>query len=142
MKYDYSLVDDEDSFVYVPEGVHSCRIAEVRQGLSRCGSERWSVRLEVLDGEHAGRTAAWDSLTWSERGVPRVKQVLAHLGFDVTGVLEIEPKDLVGQQADVQTTLTRWEDPVSGRRQERMSVPFSGWASLGAGRPLDPVGSQ
>ena len=47
-------------------------IEEVRPGATREGSPRWACRLEVAEGEYAGRTAAWDSLVFSERGLPRV----------------------------------------------------------------------
>src|SRR5258707_1472966 len=96
MRFDFSSVDDVESYINVPEGMHNCRVAEVREGRSRDGSVRWSYCLEVIDGEWAGRTAAWDSLTWSERGIYRVKKVLAPLGLDVKGVVEIESNDLVG----------------------------------------------
>ena len=127
MRYDFSDVDDKQSFATVPPGVYLCRVAEVREGHSRDGSERWSLRLEVATGDLAGRTAAWDSLTWSERGVVRVKRVLEALGFDVTGELEVEPASLKDLRARVQLVLEDWEDPVTGKRQERLTVPFLGW---------------
>jgi hypothetical protein len=123
-------VDDVDSYVFVPEGEHNCRVADVREGTSRDGSVRWSLRLEVLDGEWAGRTAAWDSLTWSERGVYRVKKVLEALGLDVKGELEIEPADLLNLQARVRVIPEEREDPVTGRKQVRMRVPYLGYAPL------------
>jgi hypothetical protein len=136
MRFDFSSVDDIDSYVFVPEGEHNCRVADVRGGTSRDGSARWSVRLEVLDGEWAGRTAAWDSLTWSERGVYRVKMVLEALGLDVRGDLEIEPQDLLNLQALVRVVPEEREDPVTGRRQVRMRVPYLGYAPIGAGSGL------
>ena len=130
MRFDFSSVDDVDSYVFVPEGEHRCRIADVREGTSRDGSVRWSFRLEVLDGEWAGRTAAWDSLTWSERGVYRVKKVLQALGLDVKGELEIDPVDLIDLQARVRVIPEEREDPVTGRKQVRMRVPYLGYAPL------------
>ena len=130
MHFDFSSVDDVESYISVPEGVHNCRIAEVREGRARDGSVRWSFRLEVLDGDYAGRTAAWDSFTWSERGVYRVKKVLEALGLDVRGELEIDPADLVNLQARVKVEPEEREDPVSGRRQVRMRVPYLGYAAL------------
>ena len=132
MRFDFSSVDDVETYVFVPEGEHDCRIADVREGTSRDGSVRWSFRLEVLGGEYAGRTAAWDSLTWSERGVYRVKKVLEALGLDVKGELEIEPKDLIDLQARVRVIPEEREDPVTGRRQVRMRVPYLGYASIGS----------
>jgi hypothetical protein len=91
---------------------------------------RWSFRLEVLDGDYAGRTAAWDSFTWSERGVYRVKKVLAALGLDVRGELEINSADLVNLQARVKVEPEEREDPITGRRQVRMRVPYLGYAAM------------
>ena len=140
MRFDFSSVDDVDSYVFVPEGEHNCRIADVREGTSRDGSVRWSLRLEVLDGEWAGRTAAWDSLTWSERGVYRVKKVLEALGLDVKGELEIDSQDLLNLQARVRVIPEEREDPVTGRKQVRMRVPYLGYAPLreDAPEPRDP----
>ena len=128
MRFDFSSVDDVESYIHVPEGVHNCRVAEVRDGRARDGSVRWSYRLEVLDGEWAGRTAAWDSLTWSERGIYRVKKVLAALGLDTKGVVEIEPNDLVGLRTRVRVEPEEREDPLTGQRQVRMRVPYLGYA--------------
>src|SRR6185295_3132814 len=122
--------DDVESYINVPEGVHNCRVAEVRDGRARDGSVRWSYRLEVIDGEWAGRTAAWDSLTWSERGIYRVKKVLEALGLDVRGELEIEPADLVNLQARVRIVPEEREDPVTGRRQVRNRVPYLGYVRI------------
>jgi hypothetical protein len=135
MRYDFSTVEDVDSYITVEEGTYDCRVAEVREGVARDGSPRWSFRLEVLDGEHAGRTAAWDSLTWSERGVYRVKKVLEAFGLDVDGVLEIEPSDLVDLQVRVKVEPEEREDPLTGRRQLRMRVPYLGYAAIGAALP-------
>ena len=98
MRFDFSQVQDVESFVSIPEGSYPCRVAEVREGLARDGSVRWSLRLEVLDGEYAGRTAGWDGLTWSEKGVLRVQRVLEALGFQVTGEVDIEPSELLRRQ--------------------------------------------
>jgi len=130
MRFDFSSVDDVETYVFVPEGEHDCRVADVREGTSRDGSVRWSFRLEVIGGDYAGRTAAWDSLTWSERGVYRVKKVLEALGLDVKGELEIESKDLIDLQARVRVIPEEREDPVTGRRQVRMRVPYLGYAPI------------
>ncbi len=128
MRYDFSTVEETDSFVTIPEGVHVCRVAEARVGQSRDGSERWRLRLEVAEGEWAGRTAAWDSITWSERGIHRVKKVLEALGIDVRGEVELAPADLVGRRARVTLEPEQWEDPVSGRTQLRLAVPYLGYS--------------
>jgi len=133
MKLDFSSIEDAESYVSIPEGTYVCRVAEVRENRTRDGSPKWGLRLEVAEGEYAGRTAAWDSLVFSERGLPRVKHVLARLGFDVSGLVEIHPTDLLGRLSRAQCLLEEFEDPLTGRRQRRLRVPYAGYEGVGAG---------
>ena len=133
MRYDFSEVEDIQSFVSIPEGAYDCRIAEVREGVSRDGSVRWSFRLEVLDGPYAGRTAGWDSLTWSERAIHRVKRILAILGFDTDGVVELQASELVGLELRALFESEEREDPNTGVRVLRLRVPYDGYAALDRG---------
>jgi len=128
MKTDFSQVNDDQSYVSIPEGSYDCRITNVREGLARDGSVRWGFRLDVLTGEYAGRTAGWDALTWSDRGIYRVKYVLGALGFDTSGELELEPSDLIGLAVRAQFELDDREDPVTGQRVQRLRVPFRGYS--------------
>lgn len=130
MQVDFSDVDDVESFVSIPEGVYPCRVAEVREGLTREGHARWAFRLEVAQGDHAGRTAAWDALIWSPRGLPRVKTVLSRLGFDVSGRLCIESGELLGRVVRAEVVLEEREDPNTGRRVARLRVPYTGYERL------------
>lgn len=127
MKYDFSKVEEVADFVSVPNGTYPCRVAEVRERLGEDGSERWSLRLEVEDGPFAGRTAAWDNLAWTEKGVRRVKLVLDRLGFPVQGELDLRPEDLVGRRAVVTVFAQEYVDPTTGARRIRSRVPFAGY---------------
>ncbi len=127
MEFDFRSLDDVQSFEFVPAGTYVCRIAEVREGRARDGSARWALRLEVADGDLAGRTAAWDSVTWSERGVHRVRRVLAAFGLDVTGVVQIESQDLCGLRAVARLEPEEVEDALTGERRRRLRVPYDGY---------------
>lgn len=153
MQFDFSRIEDIDSFISIPEGRYTCRVAELREGVSREGDPRWSLRLEVALGEYAGRTAGWDSVTWSERGIRRVKHVLEALGLDVSGVVEISPADLLGREVVATFQSEEREDPFTGRRVLRLRVPYAGYTACperdagGPGAPLhdgdavDPFGA-
>lgn len=132
MQVDFSLVEDVESFASVPEGTYVVRVAEVREGVTRDGSPRWSLRLEVAEGEYAGRTAAWDGLHWSERGLRRVKHVLEKMGFDVSGRVDLQPAELIDVQVAVEIRLEEREDPATGNRQIRPRVPYMGYESVAA----------
>jgi hypothetical protein len=129
MRVDFSEVEDVQSFVSVPEGEYPCRVVEVREGLTRDGGERWAFRLEVAEGDYAGRTAAWDSISWTERALPRAKYVLSKLGFDVSGTLELRSSDLVGCEVLATLQAEERQDRATGHRVERMRVPYHGYAS-------------
>ena len=142
MQYDFSTVANMVSYASVPEGHYLCRVEEVREGVARDGSPRWSLRLEVAEGDHAGRTAAWDSITWSERGIHRVKLVLDSLGVETEGVVEIAPDDLVDLRACVQVVPEEREDPLSGRRELRNRVPYDGYGPAERWREMSAEGPE
>lgn len=130
MRFDFDSVAYDRMFTSVPEGTHVCHITEVREQTARDGSPRWTFRLVVTTGDFAGRTAGWDSITWSERGVHRVQQVLCALGVDARGEVELEASELIGLRARVRFELEEREDASSGRRELRLRVPYAGYSAL------------
>ena len=135
MDLDFSRVDDVEDYVSIPPGDYVCRVTEVREGWTRLGDPRWSVRLEVADGEYAGKSAAWDFLSFGDKGVRRTKHVLAAFGFRTTGQLSIEPGDLVGRRALVAVMTEERVDPNSGVKQVRTRVPYEGYTTLDEPQP-------
>ncbi|KAA3609514.1 MAG: hypothetical protein DWQ01_09285 [Planctomycetota bacterium] len=132
MKLDFSQVEDIEDLRAVPEGEYVCRVAEVRVSTSPSGHLRWGLRWEVVQGEFQGRTACWDSLHWTERGLSRAKYVLKVLGFEAEGQMELEAGELENRQALVVCVPEEREDPVSGIRRLMNRVPFSGYRALPA----------
>jgi hypothetical protein len=128
MKIDLSTIDDIEDLRAGPIGEYHCRIAEVRESTSPAGHTRWGLRWEVLTGDYLGRTACWDSLHWSERGLPRVKYALQTFGLPSDGELDLQPGALVGLEAMVTIQAEEREDPVTGIRRVMNRVPFSGYA--------------
>jgi hypothetical protein len=128
MIIDFSEVGDVENYASVPEGTYLVKVVEVRDTLSKEGHTRWGFRLEVLEGPFAGRTAAWDWITWSEKGLRRAKHVLDGLGFEVRGKLEVSHEDLIGRSAKVLVGVEEREDlEKSGRSVLRNRVPFQGY---------------
>ena len=126
---DFTNTPELQEFLSIPPGTYTCRIAEVREGVTRDGSPRWALRLVVAEGDYAGRTGAWDGLVWSERGLPRVKYVLEQLGFQVSGRVELAPKDLVDRTLETRLVPEEREDPLTGRRVLRLRVPYRGYGA-------------
>ncbi|MHC4262207.1 MAG: DUF669 domain-containing protein [Planctomycetota bacterium] len=128
MELDFSRIEDVEDFLAVPPGEYDCRVVEVREGWTRQGDSRWSLRLEVAEGEYAGKAAAWDFLSFGERGVRRAQAVLSAFGFQTAGKLELEPDDLVGRTACVRVIAEERVDALTGARQVRPRVPYDGYS--------------
>ena len=125
---------DVDDFVVVEDGEYRMRVGEVRPVEGAAGREAWMLRLELVHGELAGRTAVLDWLNFTERGLRRVRMVLAALGFDVTGSLDVEPEELLGREAMVRVATQESRRESDGRLLRRSRVAYDGWESVGSGR--------
>ncbi len=127
MEIDWDTVNDSHDVLTVPEGIYDVRVVDVREGSTRDGSPRWSMRMEVIGGPFAGKHAGWDALIWSERGKPRVKRVLSTLGLPVEGQRELQPRDVEGCRGRAQVVIEEYED-AHGVLHRRLTVPYDGWA--------------
>ena len=127
MQIDLSQVDNIEDLRSVPPGEYHCRIVEARESRSPAGHQRWGLRWEVIHGEWAGRTACWDSLHWSERGLPRAKFVLQMIGFPVDRELNLRARQLLGREAVVLVEPDEHEDPITGVRRKTNKVPYAGY---------------
>ena len=130
MKIDLSQIEDIEDIRSVPSGEYHCKAAEIRESESPAGHTRWGIRWEITNGDFQGRTACWDSLHWSERGLPRVKFVLQVLGMNTSRELNLNLEELEGLEAMVQVQPEEREDPVTGIRRVQNRVPFAGYAPV------------
>lgn len=115
-------------FTTVPVGTYLVRVREVRQGQTRQGDSRWSVALDIVDGEHRGRLGAWDALVWSARGTPRARQILAALGIPEPDK-PVDPGHLVGRIARVEIRPVEFTVE-GGETIRRNEVPYDGWEAV------------
>ncbi len=130
MELDLDAADNVTDFISVPAGTYLCNVSEVREGKTRNGDARWSLRLTVAEGEYAGRFASFDSLVFSKRGLNRVRKVLAALGLPSKGKVEITPKDLEGRRAFVEVRPSEYMTP-SGDTIRQNEVPYDGYRPVG-----------
>lgn len=136
MRHDFSLVPEtETDLVTVPPGEYLCRVREARARRTKDGRhEQWGLCLEVAEGEHAGHFAAWDNLTFSDRGLPRVKLVLRAFGVDVSGVVQIEATELIGREVLCRLHEETYTDPVTEAVTRRLVVGYAGYGHPAAAR--------
>lgn len=137
--------DDEggvENFVVAEDGIHEVCVGSVRPSQSRDGQESWMLRVELVEGALAGRTAVTDWLNFGARGMHRVRLVLSALGLDVSAGLDIEPDELVGLRARVELETQESVRPGDGRLVRRSRVPYDGWSPSLEGRGGSDGGSD
>ena len=136
MRYDFSNIQDsETDLVTVPPGEYLCKVREARSRRTRDGEhEQWALCLEVNEGPHMGHFAAWDNLTFSAKGLPRVKLALRALGEDVGGVVDLQAHDLIGREVVCDLVEQSYAYPVPGMVTRRLAVTFSGYYHPAAAR--------
>lgn len=128
-----------EDYVTVPAGTYLCEVAEVRTGTTRHGAERWSLRLVVAEGEFVGRQAAWDGLSFTDRGQGRVRLVFRALGLPTEGLVDVKHQDLEGRRAFVEIRPSEYANPDTGRVVRRNEVPYDGYRSLEPSSERAPV---
>jgi hypothetical protein len=131
MELEFSKSDEKTDFTSVPAGTYLCEVTDVRPSVTRQGEERWSFRLMVRDGEFVGRQAAWDSLMFTDRALPRVRRVFAALGLPSEGRVRVEPKDLEGRRAFVDVRPGEYTNEL-GEVVRRNEVPYAGYRPVPA----------
>lgn len=138
MEVNFDSAEPNGDLISVPAGTYLCSIAEVRERETRAGDPLWGLRLVVAEGEYAGRTAAWDNLAFSPRGLNRVKLVFSALDLPSNGEVEIGPDDLVTRQALVEVRAAEYF-AADGSAIRRNEVPYEGYRRLEEGARPAPT---
>lgn len=133
MQIDLDIEGGVDDYKLVEDGDHLLRVAEASAGSTADGSVSWMVRMEVVEGDLAGRTAVLDWLNFTSRGLHRARLILSALGYDTTKTLDLEPRDLLSKVAVLRLRTEETEHPVTGRRIKRSRVAYDGWAPADEG---------
>lgn len=119
---------DFDDFVVVGEGEYLMRIGSIKKNESDAERAAWMLRMELVEGPLAGRTAVTDWLNFTDRGLHRVRMILDVLGFDVSRAIDVDSDDLIGRVARLRITTEESTRPEDGRVQRRSRVPYDGWS--------------
>lgn len=138
---DFDQIENCDNYASVPNGTYLCQVGEVRARFGDDGSERWGVRWLVIDGPYAGRTAAWDNLSFGSMGLRRTKLILQRLEVPVDGPQEIVPSSIEGKRARVTVYARERIDPLTHRKVISNRVPFAGVESA-AGIPISDLNTN
>jgi hypothetical protein len=126
MKINFGQVEDaKDITKLKPEGDYVCKITKVKESSgAESGNIMWTVWWQIQQGDYENQYI-FDHLFFTEGGLKRMKLVLARLGFNVEGELEVDPDMLIGKYALVTIDHKKQE---KGKNAGKMgeNVPFHG----------------
>lgn len=137
------IVTNSGTFESLPEGNYHIIITDADIKESKAGNPTINMKLRVMDGNFKNRIV-WDTLTFSEKAMFRVKNVLDCVNSPLVTAdnVEIEDiaKDLVGREAIVflEPSVTLKGDPsnkVKGFRPVKDDLAALDKTAASAGRP-------
>lgn len=128
MEINYDDIESINEFKPVPEGTYRCCVADVKEAQTSRGYPMWKLRLEIEEGEHAGRVI-FDRLVFSPAAMRRVKRVCACLGLKTAGTQELTPEMIVGRYTMVRAVIEDYIDQ-EGEARSSNAVPFDGYAPV------------
>jgi len=84
----------------VPPDTYTASTIKAEAGTSKAGNEKIDLQWKVEGGKYDGRII-FDTLTFTEKAMFRVKATLLALGFPKTFKGTVRPDDLVGKTAKI-----------------------------------------
>lgn len=84
----------------VPTGSYTATIVKAEQGISKAGNEKIDLQWRIEGGAHDGRVI-FDTLTFTEKALFRVKATLQGLGFPKDFKGNVNAEDLIGRTAKI-----------------------------------------
>ena len=82
----------------LPAGVYTATIVKAELGVSKAGNEKIDMQWKIEGGAYDGRVI-FDTLTFTEKALFRVKATLQGLGFPADFKGNVSAEDLVGRTA-------------------------------------------
>lgn len=131
---DFDDVGDAPSFEALPKGVYNCVVAECDFTYSQeKGNPMWTMQLEVLDGEYAGRIL-YSHQTFVGKGLPYTKANLQRIVPDlVAKPFDPEDADIIAQMLGVnlkaQVTVRKWEGNDTNNVRQLLAPDAEAFAS-------------
>jgi len=125
-RINWNEVEEPEDFSPVPADRYTVEVEDIDSTKTTGnGDEMWSLKLNIIDGEHAGRKI-FDNMVFSAAALKRAKLICSRMGINTTTEMDLEPEMLVGQQCMVDVEIEEYED-AEGKPKKRNKIPFAGY---------------
>lgn len=127
---DFRKVPDANEFNAVPPGEYLAECVTCEEDVTSNQNLQWKLRFSVVGGDHHGQPI-FDSITFTERGLSRVKLVFSRLGgYDVSGDVDLDQVQLIGKRCYLTMEMKREKIEATGQEVDRIRVGFSGFRRI------------
>lgn len=133
---DFGQVKNAGEFSPIPEGRYLVEIESAEEDVTQKGDDRLNLRLRVVQGEHEG-AVIFDKFHFTARALPRLKLLLATLGIDTGGQVDITPQLLEGRRCVVDVVVDTYVKSDGSEGRSNM-VPFAGYHEAEDGESYAP----
>jgi len=93
----------------IPEGRYLSTIKDIEETTTRKGDPMWKLRLQIEEGEHAGRLV-FDRIVFSQRAQERLQMFCRALGLPTKGEIDLQPEMVEGKSCVVVVETEDYED--------------------------------
>lgn len=125
MKVDFSNTGDREERQPLPPGLYPCRIIDAKEEIARTRKIFWKVRFQVETGPYADRYI-FANIFWDGRALVRSMDLLKRVGIKVSGVMEVNPEQVIGRRCPVWVDVEDFTD-ASGRQRRGNVIPPDGF---------------
>ncbi len=132
MRVDFRSVQESGGFEPLPPGEYRCRVRSAEEKANYL-----QIEFEVLDEAFAGRKVV-DRLFATEKALSRFRSALTALGVAADGLVEIEPRDLIGREVFLTIAPDSFTDR-NGVFRRSNKVAFEGYRAVEPVRPPRPA---
>jgi len=108
-----------DEITPLPVGKYVCRLRSGELGTSRSGTPQYTLRFEVLEGDHSGRQI-WHSVYLTQAALPMTKRDLGRIG--ITSLNQLESPVPKGLRCSVHVVLRKTDEGTEHNRVKSFEV--------------------
>ncbi len=123
----FDTIPDAEDYDPIPSGHYHMRVEKVTEKQTTLKDVMFNMKLVIVEGEYEGRKV-WDNITFSEKGMKRVKLVCSRLGIDVSGSVNVTPELLTDCEARVEVIQSSYSK--DGKEVQKNEVTFAGYERL------------
>lgn len=115
MNLDFSNVPSREPLA---EGIYALQIAKAEEKIASTGTPMLTLEYDVMEVE--GNRKLWENYPLIDSALWKIQELCKAIGIDASGVVSLEPQDLVGQVVNAKVVQDTYNGEVVNRVKKVM----------------------